>query len=219
MAGEWVTRVSQGLTVIHQQKRRKVDHCHQPLGSWILGSPLFLFFISGGEHKIPGTPPGEEILVTAQPTGWRKDLALGSNRHSSARSFQRLQMISSSILVFGSPLVSHLAVGTKRSGSYDPHCQVSTQRLRMGGSPRARDKTPRVSSRHWERVSGVSPSWSHRNSSSLVAFGGCYLQVGHEVRRNPELVPEGTLGETPFMTHRQIATAEFPSSRPILLPS
>ena len=33
---------------------------------------------------------------------------------------------------FGSPLVSHLAVGTKRSGSYDPHCQVSTQRLRMG---------------------------------------------------------------------------------------
>ena len=31
-----------------------------------------------------------------------------------------------------SPLVSHLAVGTKRSGSYDPHCQVSTQRLRMG---------------------------------------------------------------------------------------
>ena len=63
---------------------------------------------------------------------------MGSNRHSSARSFQRLQMISSSILVFGSPLVSHLAVGTKRSGSYDPHCQVSTQRLRMGGSPRAK---------------------------------------------------------------------------------
>ena len=29
----------------------------------------------------------------------------------------------------------------------------------------------------------------------------------------------GTHGETPFMTHRQIATAEFPSSRPILLPS
>ena len=49
----------------------------------------------------------------------------------------------------------------------------------------------------------------HTCPPPLWAFG-----LGASVARQGE--PQG---ETPFMTHRQIATAEFPSSRPILLPS